>query len=221
MNDGASEPDGWLIDAIAGLRSSARSALRRHAHGARGPGPFLAELGALEAKLRPAVDGMMADCAALALAHGATFEDLGTAVGITRQAASHRWGHLRGERIVVVISRRDRSHPAPEHDSRARVGEVGGSGQYDADRGWWPIGADVRAAAAHAVIAVDGEVRRVYAIDTGGWDSDGRKWRFRAVDDRPLPAQEIDRLHTAGDLPYRLGDPCPTKAGGAYRPERF
>ncbi|MFE2414980.1 hypothetical protein ACFXDE_42315 [Kitasatospora sp. NPDC059408] len=151
--------------------------------------------------------------AVAALKQGADFEDLGEAWGFSWQAASKRWGHLaRGEQVAVVISRRNRVH-------RDGYGEVGGKEQYDADRGAWPVGEEVRRKARYAVIAVDGAVRRVYKI-TGEWEPDptSPKWHFAGT---LLTDLEIDAAHDAGDLPLKPGDPCPTQRGRAYRPHWF
>jgi hypothetical protein len=118
-----------------------------------------------------------------------------------------------------VISRRDRVRTGQQGPD---YGEVGGTGQYDSDRGVWPVGKRVREMARYAVIAVDGTVRRVYRIDPDGWrqDSPG-KWEFRAIHDRECTAAEIGAAYAAGDLPLRPGAECPTRAGGAYRPHWF
>lgn len=154
-----------------------------------------------------------ARAAVAALQQGADFEDLGQAWGFSWQAASKRWGHLaRGEQVAVVISRRNRIH----HDG---YGEVGGDDQYDADRGAWPVGEEVRRKARYAVIAVDGIVQRVYEI-TDGWEPDQHspKWHFRG---KLLDDPEIAAAHDAGDLPLTPGDSCPTQRGRAYRPHWF
>ncbi|MEU3706976.1 hypothetical protein AB0E82_32320 [Streptomyces anulatus] len=154
-----------------------------------------------------------------ALEHSATLDDVAAALGVSRQAVAKRFGDLRrGERVVVVISRRDRVREYPA-DSRVRVGEVGGPQQYDSDRGVWPAGRRVRAEARHAVVAVDGVVRRIYALDPDGWrEAEPGKWEFTAVGGRELDAADIAAAYGAGELPLRPGDSCPTRAGGAYRP---
>jgi cell division protein FtsZ len=121
--------------------------------------------------------------------------------------------------VAIVISRRDRVRTGQQD---LAYGEVGGTGQYDSDRGVWPVGERVREMARYAIIAVDGTVRRVYRIDLDGWrqDSPG-KWEFRAIRDRECTAAEIGAAYAAGDLPLRPGDECPTRAGGAYRPHWF
>lgn len=158
-----------------------------------------------------------------ALEYGADFEDLAVVLGVSRQAVEKRWGYLRrsGERVAVVISRRDRVREHPD-DPRGRVGEVGGAEQYDNDRGIWPIGEKVRAEAKYAVVAVDGSVRRVYEIAPDSWEEvQPRLWQFDAVGDRALTAEEIDAAYGSGELPLRPSDDCPTRAGGAYRPHWF
>ncbi|MFF2080576.1 hypothetical protein ACFVXG_38160 [Kitasatospora sp. NPDC058162] len=164
-------------------------------------------------KIDEACQAAAARAAVAALKQGAGFEDLGEAWGFSWQAASKRWGHLaRGERVAVVISRRNRVH-------RDGYGEVDGDGQYDMDRGAWPVGEEVRRKARYAVIAVDGTVRRVYKI-TDGWEPDQHspKWHFTGT---LLDDPEIEAAHAAGDLPLKPGDSCPTQRGRAYRPHWF
>ncbi len=67
------------------------------------------------------------------------------------------------------------------------------------------------------IIGVDGTVRRIYRID--GWAPSGAKWQFDGT--LLSPEEEVEKLYEAGDLPLRIGDPCPTRAGGAYRPLWF
>lgn len=159
-----------------------------------------------------------------ALEHGAESGEISSALGITRQAVTKRFGQARfGDNVAVVISRRDRVREHAD-DPRGRVGEVGGTAQYGSDRGIWPIGKKVRAEAKYAIVAVDGTVRRVYALAPGpdAWsDPEPNKWQFTAIEDREMNTEEIDAAYEAGELPLRPGDDCPTRAGGAYRPHWF
>ncbi|MEU9044535.1 MULTISPECIES: hypothetical protein [unclassified Kitasatospora] len=153
---------------------------------------------------------------------GTDLEDVAQALGVGVPAVRKRFGSVRqGERVAVVISRRDRVRH-DESDPRGSFGEVGGYEQYASDRGVWPIGAGVRAQAEFAIVAVDGVVRRVYRIDPDGWrEHSPRLWEFTAVGGVPLTPSEIRQAQLAGDLPLVPGDSCPTRAGGAYRPHRF
>lgn len=185
---------------------------------------YLAALADLRHYLRPTVIRLEDDLAKAAVRAGAGMAELAAAIGVTPQGATDRWGHLQGEHVVVVISRRDRSRTATSGDPRTIIGEVGGPDQYDSDRMYWRIGAEVRAHARHAVIAVDGTVRRVYEIDPEGWyqnPTDPAKWGFHAIGGVPLGAAVVGELHAAEQLPYAIGSECPTRVGGAYRPERF
>ncbi|MFG2681275.1 hypothetical protein [Streptomyces sp. NPDC048392] len=168
------------------------------------------------------VDLLTEQDALSALDHGADVDEVADALGVTRQAVTKRWGHVRqGENVAVVISRRDRVREYAD-DPRGRVGEVGGTEQYDSDRGIWPVGKQVRAEARYAVIAVDGTVRRVYKIAPESWhEVEPRLWQFGAVGERELQPGEIDAAYKAGQLPLRPGDDCPTRIGGAYRPHWF
>ncbi|NBH02875.1 hypothetical protein [Amycolatopsis sp. SID8362] len=164
-----------------------------------------------------------------AIHHGADLEDVVAALGITRQAVAKRWGSsLRGyaqrdrmSSVAVVISRRARVHH-DGNDPRGRYGEVGGAEQYASDRGAWPVGKLVREMARYAIIAVDGTVARIYRINHDGWQQTANgKWQFTAIGGRECTPEEINAAHAAEQLPLRLGDSCPTRAGGAYRPLWF
>ncbi|WP_280393543.1 hypothetical protein [Nocardia brasiliensis] len=170
----------------------------------------LAALADIRENLRPALRILEEALAVSALQSGARIADLAAAAGLTPQGASDRWAHLTGDRIIVVISRNTPRNPSVN--------------TYDHDRAWWRIGATVRELARYAVIAEGGTVQRVYELDPNNWTpnpADGKQWQFRAFRDHPLSADEVESLHQAGEIPYVLGSPCPTKAGGAYRPERF
>jgi hypothetical protein len=148
--------------------------------------------------------------------NGASMEQVAAAWGVSRQAVAKRWGFLlQGERVAIVVSRRSRVHYDPA-DPRGRYGEVGGPDQYDSDRGDWLVGVAVRDRARHAIIGVDGAARRFYRIDS--WEKSGAKWKFTGT---ALSPEEVEKLHETGDLPLQIGDPCPTRAGGAYRPLWF
>lgn len=165
------------------------------------------------------VQVQISTAAATALSAGASTGDVAAELGVTRQAVEKRWGQLtQGQRVAMVISRRDRVRQ-DDADPHRTYGEVGGLGQYDSDRGLWPVGEAVRAKARYAIVAVDSTVRRVYEIDQ--WAQRAGKWEFTAVGGRELTAGEIAAAYRAGDLPLRPGDPCPTRRGGAYRPYWF
>lgn len=171
--------------------------------------------------LRRQTESSINDDVLTALRHGADAGEIAPALGITRQAVEKRWGYAQQgmDRVAVVISRRDRVRADKQGRS---YGEVGGVGQYDSDRGVWPIGKRVRELARYGIVAVDGAVQRVYRIDPDGWHQVlPGKWEFSAVSSRECTAAEIDAACAAGDLPLRPGDDCPTRAGGAYRPHWF
>lgn len=122
----------------------------------------------------------------------------------------------RGSSVVVTVSRADRVHTTAG-DDRGRIGEVGGVEQYDSDRGWWRVAAEVRDNARYAVFAVGGTVLRAYEI-TGGWEPNGAgKWAFNG---RLLTDDEFDTLHRAGQIPLGRGQSCPPRRG-TYRPIWF
>ena len=147
--------------------------------------------------------------------------EIAAALGVTRQAVEKRRARARQglKNVAIVVSRRNRVHYGPD----GAYGEVGGPGQYDADRGVYRIGEDVRELARYVIIAVDGTVRRVYQIDPDGWTDEGHPgyWEFHALGGGECTPAEIDAACAAGELPLRPGDDCPTRAGGAYRPYWF
>jgi hypothetical protein len=179
---------------------------------------------AVQSHLAKELEAWTTESAVVAVGHGAGLADVADALGVTRQAVEKRWGYLRrGHRVVVVISRRDKVHADPD-DPRGAYGEVGGGAQYDADRGAWGVGRTVRATATHAIVAVDGTVKRVYRLDPDGWyesETVPGKWEFTAVGDAPLDPEAVAAAVAAGELPYGIGADCPTRVGGAYRPEWF
>lgn len=169
------------------------------------------------------LDLLTEQTAGLALDHGADLDDIATALGVTRQAVRKRFGHLLrlGDSVAVVISRRDRVRHDPD-DPRGAYGEIGGPDQYAADRGLWSVGRAVRDQADHAVVAVDGTVRRIYALDPDGWtEVSPGKWQFTAVGDQPMDDASVRAGVAAGHIPLGIGDDCPTRIGGAYRPHWF
>lgn len=64
-------------------------------------------------------------------------------------------------------------------------------------------------------VAVAGEVKRIYEVLE--WVPDGAKWR--AVLGGTLTSDQLDANYPG--YPYRVGDSCPTRRGGAYRPENY
>jgi len=202
-----------LAEQIADAEDPADKGQRRETH--------LARLTAIS-QIMLAADELAASDASAVIADGATIDDLARAWGVTRQVASKRWGKLyrAGDKVVVIISRRSRTYQDPEHPNKS-YGEVGGSGQYGADREGWPAGADIRRQARHVIVAVDGLVCRVYEIGgwaRSSWARSGATWCFEG---RQLSPEEINHLFGAGELPFQLGDACSTRVGGAYRPHWF
>lgn len=181
---------------------------------------WLVKLSVLKALGRTG-EGLQRGAASAAAECGASTADIGEALGISRQAVEKRWGTVQsGIQEIVVISRRARSYPGPEGDSREFYGEVGGPDQYESDRGWWPVGKRVRDTAKYAVIGVEFEVKRVYRITPGAWTGPNvnRKWQFSGIE---LLPDEVDSAYDRGELPVRLGDPCQTRWRRSYWPARF
>lgn len=128
-------------------------------------------------------------------------------------ASTERRRKQRAGRTFPVIARSGRSYV--EDDGR-RYGELSGSEQRQADAGYWRVGQAVRSDLEPMTVSVKGTVVRI--LEVLGWEQDpGGKW----VADlgRTLTDDDLDREFP--DYPYRLGDDCPTRAGGAYRPETY
>lgn len=82
---------------------------------------------------------------------------------------------------------------------------------------YWRVGAAVRRDLEPMTVAVDGVVERIYEVHAWNQDTESGKWI--ADLGRSLTNAELDK--TWPDYPYRLGDPCPTLRGRAYRPESY
>ena len=114
--------------------------------------------------------------------------------------------------VFPVIARSGRAY----RDRDGRIyGETVPDEQRQADAGYWPVGAQVRAACAPMVVSVGGRVRRIYEVLD--WHAVGGKWQ--ATLGRRLTDRELSNEWPG--FPYRVGDPCPTRKGWAYRPEVF
>lgn len=137
-------------------------------------------------------------------------------------AEPHRSTRLRRQakqgRSFPVISRSGRTYR--EGDGRL-YGEVDKAMQEQADAGYWRVGAAVRSALEPMTIAVGGTVRRIREVTAWVRDADSGKWmaEFGRTFSSPEDNAVIDRLYP--DYPYRIGADCPTRRGGAYRPETY
>lgn len=96
-------------------------------------------------------------------------------------------------------------------------GEVSPQQQRQADAGFWRVGEAVREACLPMTVTVAGTVERIYEVNGWSRDPGSRKW-----------VADLGELLTDGDLdsrypdyPYRHGGECPTRGGGAYRPETY
>lgn len=119
---------------------------------------------------------------------------------------------LRTERVFPVIARSGRTYI---QDNGRRYGEVSAPEQRQADAGAWRAGEAVRAQCEPMTVSVAGEVERIYEVL--GWHKDGYKWVAELG--RELSDADLDARYP--DYPYRHGDDCPTRKGGAYRPETY
>jgi len=119
---------------------------------------------------------------------------------------------LREQRVFPVIARSGRTYIQP---NGRRYGETSPAEQRQADAGWWRAGAEVRDQCEPMTVSVAGAVARIYAVN--GWRKDGAKW----LADLGPELSDADLDATYPDYPYRRGDSCPTRKGGAYRPETY
>lgn len=153
------------------------------------------------------IEAGMSEAAAAALDNTAELGDVASATGLDRAHAYERWGALTavGERIALIISQ-----PWPDAGpSVLRTPEA----LYERDRRWWRVSSAARRHAEHAIVVVDRQVQRIYAIDPDGWQSDatGARWEFRALGSAPLSQIHVDRAYEKSRLPVRLGDPYPAR----------
>lgn len=141
----------------------------------------------------------------------ATMAAIGADVNIPHRSTQQRRAQ-RDHNNIAVISRRARSYR--QEDGRV-YGEVTPDEQRQSDAGAWRANQAIRNDCLPLVIAVDGTVERIYEVND--WSPVGKKWE--ADLGAELSNQALDRDYP--DFPYRLGDDCPTRRGGAYRPEVY
>lgn len=141
----------------------------------------------------------------------ATLEATGADVRIPHPSTQRR-RQQRSRHNIAVVSRSGRSY---RQDDGRVYGEVTSAEQRQADAGAWRANAAIRAEALPLTIAVGGTVRRIYEVRA--WSPDGKKWT--ADLGAELADADLDRDYPG--FPYRVGDDCPTRGGGAYRPETY
>lgn len=141
----------------------------------------------------------------------ATLEAAGADVRIPHSSTQRR-REQRSKRNIAVISRSGRTY---KQENGRLYGEVTPEGQRQADAGAWRANSAIRTDRLPLTIAVGGTVRRIYEVFD--WNSDGKKWT--ADLGAELSNADLDRDFP--DFPYRIGDDCPTRMGGAYRPETY
>ncbi|MDN6148847.1 MAG: hypothetical protein L0I94_08420 [Yaniella sp.] len=141
----------------------------------------------------------------------ALLEDTGAEIRIPHSSTVRR-RHQKKNRAVAVISRSGRAYR--QEDGRV-YGEVDSANQRQSDAGPWPANVAIRRDCLPITIAVGGQVRRVYEVHD--WYRNGKKWSANLG--REINNEILDRVYP--DFPYRIGDDCPTRRGGAYRPEYY
>lgn len=141
----------------------------------------------------------------------ATLEATGADVRIPHPSTQRR-RQQRSRHNIAVVSRSGRSY---RQDDGRVYGEVTSAEQRQADAGAWRANAAIRAEALPLTIAVGGTVRRIYEVRA--WSPDGKKWTADLGVE--LTGADLDRDYPG--FPYRVGDDCPTRGGGAYRPETY
>jgi hypothetical protein len=112
-----------------------------------------------------------------------------------------------GDVLVVYRSTKSRD------DGTGRmIGETGDdAAQFDADRMWWPIGADRQGSLKGIAYVVNGKVARVRAVVAGGtWGRDERG-RASVPVTSPLTADQVAELLPG--LPFALGGAKPAVRG--------
>ena len=132
--------------------------------------------------------------------------------------APHRSTRLRRQarqgRTFPVISRSGRTY---RDDDGRPYGEVDCAHQQQADAMYWGVGEAVRRDLEPMTIAVDGTVKRIRLVTAWTYHPDSGKWIAEFGPE--LDNATLDRDYP--DYPYRIGDDCPTRRGGAYRPETY
>lgn len=141
----------------------------------------------------------------------ALLESVGAEVRVPHRTTQQRRAQ-RTSRNIAVISRSGRSY---RQDDGRVYGEVDIANQRQADAGAWRANAAIRADCLPLVVGVAGETKRIWEVLS--WHPDGKKWTAELG--RLLTDEELDEEYP--DLPYRYGSPCPTRRGGAYRPETY
>lgn len=141
----------------------------------------------------------------------AELERRGLEVRRVHQSTEYR-RKLRTQRVFPVIARSGRAYI---EDTGRPYGEVGASQQRQADAGSWRAGQAVRDQCEPMTVSVTGTVERIYKVNS--WAKKGRKW----VADLGPELSDADLDAHYPDYPYRRGDDCPTRVGGAYRPETY
>lgn len=137
-------------------------------------------------------------------------------------AAPHRSTRLRRQakqgRVLPVISRSGRTY---KDDDGRPYGEVDSQHQIQADAMYWGVGEAVRRDLEPMTIAVDGTVKRIREVTDWDYHAGTGKWiaKFGQSFVSEADNASLDSLYP--DYPYRIGDDCPTRRGGAYRPETY
>lgn len=141
----------------------------------------------------------------------ATLEAAGAEVTVPHSSTLRR-REQREKRNIAVISRSGRAYR--QEDGRV-YGEVSPAEQRQADAGAWRVNGAIREDLLPMTVAVGGTVRRIHEVLD--WEPNGKKWVANLG--RELTNADLDREWP--DYPYRIGDDCPTRVGGAYRPETY
>lgn len=142
----------------------------------------------------------------------ATLEAAGADVTLPHPSTQRR-REQRTRRNIAVISRSGRAFQ--QEDGRV-YGEVSPEEQRQADAGSWKSNPGIRNDCLPLTIAVGGTVRRIYEVFS--WEPDGGK-KWVADLGKELSNADLDRDYP--EFPYRIGDDCPTRKGGAWRPETY
>lgn len=143
----------------------------------------------------------------------ALLEANGMPLPIAHVSTKHR-RLAKTHRAFPVISRSGRSYREP---SGRNYGKTVPALQRQADARYWRVSVGVRDACEPMTVAVGGVVERIYEVK--GWYLEPGQTKWTADLGLELSDADLDREYP--DYPYRRGMQCPTRKGGAYRPEYY
>ncbi len=149
----------------------------------------------------------------LTLEQVALLEANGMPLPVAHSSTTNR-RKARTMRAFPVISRSGRTYTEP---NGRKYGRTVPSEQPQADARYWRVGVAVREACEPMTVAEGGVVERIYEVK--GWYLEQGQTKWTA--DLGPEISDPDLAIRYPGYPYRRGYPCPTRNGGAYRPEYY